>query len=61
MSTTRLRFAAKPSPPAGEATSSKVITLINAKNNLGITVVPAKDTAETFLLFDGPGGRHRKR
>ena len=28
----------------------KVITLINAKNNLGITVVPAKDTAETFLL-----------
>jgi glutamate/aspartate transport system substrate-binding protein len=28
----------------------KVMTLINAKNNLGITVVPAKDTAETFLL-----------
>jgi glutamate/aspartate transport system substrate-binding protein len=28
----------------------KVITLINAKNNLGITLVPAKDTAETFLL-----------
>ena len=28
----------------------KVITLINAKNNLGITVVPAKDTAETFLM-----------
>jgi glutamate/aspartate transport system substrate-binding protein len=29
----------------------KVITLINAKNNLGITVVPAKDTAETFLML----------
>jgi glutamate/aspartate transport system substrate-binding protein len=28
----------------------KVITLINAKSNLGITVVPARDTAETFLL-----------
>lgn len=28
----------------------KVITLINAKDKLGITVVPAKDTAETFLL-----------
>ncbi|WFU84226.1 amino acid ABC transporter substrate-binding protein [Bradyrhizobium sp. CIAT3101] len=29
----------------------KVITLINAKNNLGISVVPAKDTAETFLML----------
>jgi glutamate/aspartate transport system substrate-binding protein len=29
----------------------KVITLINAKNNLGITVVGAKDTAETFLML----------
>jgi len=29
----------------------KVITLINAKNNLGITVVPAKDTAETILML----------
>ncbi|WP_220014392.1 amino acid ABC transporter substrate-binding protein [Bradyrhizobium sp. BR 10289] len=29
----------------------KVITLINAKNNLGITVVPGKDTAETFLML----------
>jgi glutamate/aspartate transport system substrate-binding protein len=29
----------------------KVITLINAKSNLGITVVPGKDTAETFLML----------
>jgi glutamate/aspartate transport system substrate-binding protein len=28
----------------------KVISQINAKNNLGITVVPTKDTAETFLM-----------
>ena len=33
----------------------KVITLINAKNNLGITVVPAKDTAETFLMVSTIG------
>lgn len=28
----------------------KLVSQLNAKNNYGITVVPAKDTAETFLM-----------